>query len=94
LFLLTALVSNAQFNYQSTIRNSNGQLVTNQIISLKFNIRVNSNTGTIVYNEIQHPLTDNQGNISVRIGTGTALTGVFSQINWLTIKMNKLLIHM
>lgn len=82
LFLLTALVSNAQFNYQSTIRNSNGQLVTNQIISLKFNIRVNSNTGTIVYNEIQHPLTDNQGNISVRIGTGTPLTGVFSQINW------------
>jgi beta-glucanase (GH16 family) len=57
-------------------------LVTNQIISLKFNIRVNSNTGTIVYSEIQHPLTDNQGNISVRIGNGTPLAGVFSQINW------------
>lgn len=80
LFIATA--ANAQFNYQSTIRNSNNQLVINQIVSLRFNIKTNSNTGTIIYSEIQHPLTDNQGNITVSIGTGTAVTGVFSQINW------------
>ena len=82
LLLLISIAANAQFNYQSTIRNTNGQLVINQIISLRFNIKTNSNTGTIVYSEIQHPLTDAQGNVTVSIGNGTAVTGVFSQINW------------
>ncbi|MEC4049906.1 glycoside hydrolase family 16 protein [Flavobacterium sp. SUN046] len=82
LFLFISIATNAQFNYQSTIRNSNNQLVINQIVSLRFNIKTNSNTGTIVYSEIQHPLTDSQGNATVSIGTGTAVTGVFSQINW------------
>lgn len=82
LFLLVTIASNAQFNYQSTIRNSNNQLVINQIVSLRFNIKTNSNTGTTVYSEIQHPLTDSQGNATVSIGTGTAVIGVFSQINW------------
>ncbi len=80
--LITSLFANAQFGYQSTIRNNSGQLVTNQIISLRFNIKLNSATGTIVYSEIQHPLTNSQGNINVMIGTGTATTGNFSQINW------------
>lgn len=82
LFLITSIITNAQFNYQSTIRNSSGQLVTNQVISLRFNIKINSNTGTVIYSEIQHPLTDSQGNISVGIGNGIATIGVFSQINW------------
>lgn len=82
LFILTSIISNAQFSYQSTIRNSSGQLVTNQIISLRFNIKINSNTGSVIYSEIQHPLTDSQGNISVLIGNGTPTVGVFSQINW------------
>ncbi|WP_409024890.1 family 16 glycosylhydrolase [Flavobacterium sp.] len=82
IFVLTALFANAQFNYQSTIRNNSSQLVTNQIISLRFNIKLASATGTNVYSEIQHPLTDAQGNITVMIGNGTATTGVFSQINW------------
>jgi len=80
--LITSLFANAQFSYQSTIRNNSGQLVTNQIISLRFNIKLNAATGTIVYSEIQHPLTNSQGNITVLIGTGTATTGNFSQINW------------
>lgn len=80
--LITSLFANAQFSYQSTIRNNSGQLVTNQIISLRFNIKLNSAAGTIVYSEIQHPLTNSQGNINVMIGTGTATTGDFSQINW------------
>ncbi|MFZ4670831.1 MAG: glycoside hydrolase family 16 protein [Flavobacterium sp.] len=82
ILLITSLFANAQFSYQSTIRNNSGQLVTNQIISLRFNIKLNAATGTIVYSEIQHPLTNSQGNITVLIGTGTATTGNFSQINW------------
>jgi beta-glucanase (GH16 family) len=70
------------FIYESTIRNSNNQIVTNQFISLRFTIRLNSNTGTIVYSETQNPFSNSSGNISVIIGKGTANTGVFSQINW------------
>ncbi len=81
-FLLACLLGNAQFNYQSTIRNSSGQLVINQMISLRFSIKTGSTTGTIVYSEIQHPLTDGQGNITVAIGNGSPTIGVFSQINW------------
>ena len=81
-FVFTALLANAQFNYQSTIRNSSGQLVTNQIISLRFNIKLTSANGTTVYSEIQHPLTNALGDITVMIGNGTATTGIFSQINW------------
>jgi beta-glucanase (GH16 family) len=84
LFVFFSILANAQFNYQSTIRYSNGQVVSNQMISLRFNIKLTSSTGTTIYSEIQHPLTDAQGNISVMIGTGTATTGVFSQINWST----------
>jgi len=82
LFLLISIFAKGQFSYQSTIRNSNNQLVINKIISLRFNIKINSNTGTIVYSEIQHPLTDSQGNVTLLIGNGTPTVGVFSQINW------------
>jgi hypothetical protein len=82
LFVLFSIMANAQFNYQSTIRYSNGQVVSNQMISLRFNIKLSSSTGTTVYSEIQHPLTNAQGNISVLIGNGTATTGSFSAINW------------
>ena len=84
LFVLIPLLLKAQFNYQSTIRYSSGQVVSNQIISLRFNIKLTSGTGTTIYSEIQHPQTNAQGNISVMIGTGTATTGVFNQINWST----------
>ena len=82
LFVMISIVATAQFNYQSTIRYNNGQLVTNQIISLRFNIKLSSASGTTVYSEIQHPLTNGQGNASVSVGTGTATLGNFSQINW------------
>ena len=81
-FILFSILASAQLTFQSTIRNSSGQIVPNQILSLRFNIKLNSTTGTTVYSEIQHPLSDSQGNVSLIIGTGTATTGVFSQINW------------
>ncbi len=70
------------FVYQSTIRNSSNQFVANQNVKHRFTIRQNSYTGSIVYRETQNPTTNSIGNISVIIGTGTAETGNFSQINW------------
>jgi beta-glucanase (GH16 family) len=86
LVLLQSLFVSAQntqgFSYTSTIRNSNNQIIANQNIKLRFTIRLNSNTGTVVYSETQLPLSDNSGNISVIIGMGTPAIGTFSQINW------------
>jgi beta-glucanase (GH16 family) len=82
LFVLFSIVTTAQFNYQSTIRFNNGQLVTNQFISLRFNIKLGSATGTTVYSETHRPLTNAQGNVTILIGTGTPTIGNFSQINW------------
>jgi beta-glucanase (GH16 family) len=70
------------FLYESTVRNSNNQAVVNQYISLRFTIRLNSNTGTVVYSETQNPYSNGSGNVSVIIGKGVPTTGVFSQINW------------
>ena len=70
------------FPYESTIRNSSNQAVVNQYISLRFTIRINSNTGTVVYSETQNPYSNTSGNVSLIIGKGVAITGVFSQINW------------
>ncbi|NNT70839.1 glycoside hydrolase family 16 protein [Flavobacterium sp. IMCC34852] len=80
--LFFSIAAGAQFNYTSTVKYSDGQLVVNKIISLRFNIKLGSATGTTVYREMQHPLTDNQGNVVVAVGTGVAELGNFSQINW------------
>jgi hypothetical protein len=70
------------FNYQATVRNSSGQLLTNQIVLVKFNIYQNSATGTIVYSENQNATTDDLGHINLVVGQGTATIGTFSTINW------------
>lgn len=70
------------FNYQATVRNSSGQLLTNQIVLVKFNILQNSSSGAVVYSENQTANTDDLGHINLVVGQGTAVTGTFSGINW------------
>ncbi len=86
LFLLQIAILSAQtsngFTYESTIRNSSNQIVANQYISLRFTIRLNSTSGTVVYKELQNPTTNSSGNVSLIIGKGNAITGTFSTINW------------
>ena len=70
------------FNYQATVRNSNGALIVNQIVLVKFNVYQNTATGTLVYSENQTANTDDLGHINLVVGQGTATTGTFSTINW------------
>lgn len=79
--LITAQ-TNEGFNYESTIRNSSNQIIANQYISLRFTIRLNSTSGTVVYKELQNSTTNSSGNVSLIIGKGNATTGTFSTINW------------
>ena len=84
LILITAINAQAPqgFNYQATVRNSSGALVTNQNVLFKFNIMLNSQTSLPVYSETHQAPTDDLGQVNLVIGTGTPTTGTFSTINW------------
>lgn len=82
LVFLTSTTLLSQINYQSVVKYSNGQLVSNKMIAVRFSITLGSDTGTVVYSEMQNPSTNAQGIISTTIGNGIPQTGVFSQINW------------
>jgi hypothetical protein len=70
------------FNYQATVRNTAGELLSNQSVSFKFSILLNSDLGTEVYSENQTATTDELGHIALVVGEGTSPTGTFSSINW------------
>jgi hypothetical protein len=90
LFTLLALIVittiNAQapqgFNYQATVRNSAGALITNQNVLFKFNIMLNSQTSLPVYSETHQAPTDDLGQVNLTVGQGTATIGTFTGINW------------
>jgi len=70
-----------KISYQAIIRNTNGQLVTNQVISIQISILQNSEDGIPVYTEIQDPESNENGLVSLEIGTGIT-TDEFSDIDW------------
>jgi uncharacterized protein (TIGR02145 family) len=80
--LIAAAQAPQGFNYQATVRNSSGALVTNQNVLFKFNIMLNSQTSLPVYSETHFAPTDDLGQVNLTIGSGTPITGTFSSINW------------
>ncbi|MGI6323621.1 MAG: LamG-like jellyroll fold domain-containing protein [Bacteroidales bacterium] len=83
--LLTAIIfaqSPEKMSYQAVIRNSNNQLVTNQTIGMRISILQGSPGGTAVYVEIQEPVSNANGLVSLEIGSGSVVSGNFSSIDW------------
>ena len=71
-----------KLSYQAVIRNSSNELVANKTIGMKISILYNTPTGTVVYAETQTPTTNDNGLISITIGTGTIVSGTFTSIEW------------
>jgi hypothetical protein len=71
-----------KMSYQAIIRAQDNSLVDNSNISLKIIIHQGSVTGTNVYQEIHSVKTNNNGLVSLEIGTGSILGGSFSAILW------------
>lgn len=71
-----------KFSYQSVIRNSSGNLVANSIIGLRVSILSGSASGTIVYMETHLQSSNDNGLVTMEIGSGTAISGSFGSINW------------
>lgn len=73
-----------KMSYQAVVRNSSNQLVTSHAVGMRISILQTSETGTEVYVETQAPTTNANGLVTVEIGSGTVVSGIFSAINWST----------
>ena len=71
-----------KMSYQAIIRNSNNVLVSNHAVGMRISILQGTATGTSVYTETQTPTTNANGLIAIEIGTGTVVSGSFSNIDW------------
>ena len=69
------------FNYQGTVRDSDGNLVMNEDVSFKFNILQGSQTASPIYIETHLAPTDDLGQVTLVIGQGEADYGVFSGLD-------------
>lgn len=78
--------SPAGFNYQTIIRDGNGQAVANAVIVLKMSIRAGAVDGEVVYAETHDVISNSMGLVNLKLGMGNALTGEFPEISWGTSK--------
>ena len=70
------------FNYQAVVRNAQGNVASNETVSMRFTIRDADANGAALYTET-HTVQANQfGVITVVIGGGTIVTGDFNNLPW------------
>jgi hypothetical protein len=69
-------------SHQATIRNSSNELITSSPIGLRVSILPGSVEGIPVYVETHQPTSNSNGLITYVIGSGTVVSGVFSDIDW------------
>ena len=84
MFLASAVFAQVPqaINYQAVARDAAGNLIANQNISFRMSILQGGPAGTVVYSE-SHLETSNQfGVVTLEIGWGTVITGVFADISW------------
>src|SRR6056297_2984353 len=68
--------------YQAVIRDSNGEVLSEQNVALRISILQSSTTGSTVYSEEHAAQTNIHGLVNITIGEGTILSGDFSAIPW------------
>ena len=75
-----------KMSYQAVIRNFNNVLVTSAPIGIKISILKETSPSVylISYVETQTATTNAHGLVSLQIGTGSVVTGTFTNINWAT----------
>jgi hypothetical protein len=71
-----------KMSYQSVMRNANNTVIAKCTVGLRISILQGGPTGTAVYSETHITPTDQNGLLSVQIGTGENKVGIFSLIEW------------
>lgn len=70
------------FSYQAVVRGANNTLVTNKTVGMKISLLQGSENGTVVYVETHSPTANENGLVSISIGSGKLEKGIFSTIDW------------
>jgi uncharacterized protein (TIGR02145 family) len=70
------------FKYQAIVRDLSGNIITNQLVAVKVSLLIGTETGPVVYSEVHSSTTNQFGTITLDIGKGSVVTGIFSAINW------------
>ena len=75
-----------KMSYQAVIRDSDDNLIVNTSVGMQISILEGSASGTEVYVERQFPTTNNNGLVSIEIGSSdaTVVSGDFTTIDWST----------
>ncbi len=85
--IILSVVSYAQapnaINYQAAVRDGNGDVVANELVSFRISLLQGSVTGTAVYTETHTATSNNYGLVNLEFGNGTS-TDDFSSVNWAT----------
>ena len=71
-----------KMSYQAVIRNAANELVTVQNVGMQVSVLQGSANGSPVYVETHNASTNDNGLVSLELGTGTVVSGVFANINW------------
>jgi hypothetical protein len=74
--------ASAAIPYQAVARDNSGNVIANQLISLRFTLRDTLPAGTAVYQETCSATTNSLGLFTVNLGQGTPGNGTFPSVNW------------
>jgi len=72
----------SNFNYQAVIRDSEGNLITNESISVQLTIIETTADGNEIYKETHTVTSSDYGGINVLVGKGSTTLGNYSSIDW------------
>lgn len=70
-----------KMSYQAVIRDASGALVSDSAVGMRISILQNTTTGTAVYVETHTPTSNENGLVSIEVGTGST-SDDFSTIDW------------
>jgi len=73
-----------KMSYQAVVRDANNALIINQALGMRIQILQGSVFGAAVYVETQTPTSNDNGLVTLEIGTGTIVSGMFGTIDWST----------
>ncbi|PQJ81720.1 hypothetical protein [Polaribacter glomeratus] len=68
-----------KMSYQAVLRNAGNELLQNKPVGMQISVLQGN---TAIYVETQTPSTNENGLVTLQIGTGTVLSGNFSAIDW------------